>query len=127
MKKGRRNFPAKFKAKVALEAVNGSQTLAELSTKHEVHAAMVSTWKKTLADRAEELFETRRGRKSAEDSELTDRLYREIGKLQTELSWLKKNWGRSLADPLGVGWVGRWPVHPAAVRIGRYSAQQLVL
>lgn len=34
MKKGRRNFPAKFKAKVALEAVTGGQTLAELSIHH---------------------------------------------------------------------------------------------
>jgi transposase-like protein len=93
MKKGRRNFPAKFKAKVALEALQGNETLSELSTKHEVHPAMVSTWKKTLSDRAEELFETQRGRKTVEDSEMLDRLYREIGQLQTELSWLKKKLG----------------------------------
>ena len=43
MKKGRKNFPAKFKAKVALDAVSGNQTLAELSTRHEVHSAMIST------------------------------------------------------------------------------------
>ena len=43
-------FSQKFKTKVALEAVSGSQTLAEFSTKHEVHPAKVSTWKKTLTD-----------------------------------------------------------------------------
>jgi transposase-like protein len=51
MKKGRRNFSAKFKAKVAMEALVGAQTLSELSTKHEVHSAMISTWKKTLSRR----------------------------------------------------------------------------
>jgi transposase-like protein len=93
MKKGRRNFPAKFKAKVAMEALMGAQTLSELSTKHEVHAAMISTWKKTLTDRAEELFDTQRGRHGGTDEELTARLYQQIGELQTELSWLKKKLG----------------------------------
>jgi transposase len=93
MKKGRRNFPAKFKAKVAMEALMGAQTLSELSTKHEVHSAMISTWKKTLADRAEELFDTQRGRPGGTDEDLTARLYQQIGELQTALSWLKKKLG----------------------------------
>lgn len=93
MKRQRRNFPAKFKAKVALEAAKESQTLAELSAKHEVHANMISTWKKTLSDRAEELFETQRGRRGEAEGELTDRLYQQIGQLQMELSWLKKKLG----------------------------------
>jgi transposase len=93
MKKGRRNFPAKFKAKVALEAIEGGQTLAELSTKHEVHAAMISAWKKLLTDRAEEIFDAQRGRPGASESDLTSRLYQQIGELQTELSWLKKKLG----------------------------------
>lgn len=90
MKRQRRNFTAKLKAKVALEAVKENQTMSELSTKHEVHANMISAWKKNLTDRAEELFDNKRGRKSEEDTELTDRLYRQIGQLQVELDWLKK-------------------------------------
>jgi transposase-like protein len=90
MKRQRRNFPAKLKAKVALEAVKENQTMSELSTKHEVHANMISAWKKTLTERAEELFDNKRGRKGEEDTELTDRLYRQIGQLQVELDWLKK-------------------------------------
>jgi len=90
MKRQRRNFTAKLKAKVALEAVKENQTMSELSTKHEIHANMISAWKKTLTERAEELFDNKRGRKSEEDTELTDRLYRQIGQLQVELDWLKK-------------------------------------
>jgi putative transposase len=90
MKRQRRNFTAKLKAKVALEAVKENQTMSELSTKHEVHANMISAWKKTLTDRAEELFDNKRGRKSEEDTKLTNRLYQQIGQLQVELDWLKK-------------------------------------
>jgi transposase-like protein len=52
MKGQRRNFTSKLKAKIALEAIKNSQTMAELSTKHEIHTMMISTWKKTLNDRA---------------------------------------------------------------------------
>lgn len=90
MKRQRRNFTSKLKAKVALEAVKENQTMSELSTKHEVHANMVSAWKKTLTERAAELFDNKRGRKGEEDTELIDRLYRQIGQLQVELDWLKK-------------------------------------
>jgi transposase-like protein len=93
MKKGRRNFSAKFKAKVALDAHLGAETLSELSTKHEVHAGMISSWKKTLNERAEELFEIPRGRPGSDQEDLTARLYQQIGELQTELSWLKKKLG----------------------------------
>jgi transposase len=61
MKGQRRNFTSKLKAKITLEAIKESQTMAELSTKHEIHATMISTWKKVLNDCAEELFNTKRG------------------------------------------------------------------
>jgi hypothetical protein len=54
---------------------------------------MISAWKKTLTERAEELFETQRGRPGQSDDELKARLYQQIGELQTELSWLKKKLG----------------------------------
>ncbi len=90
MKSQRRNFTSKFKAKVALEALKGQQTLPELTAKHEVHSTMIGTWKKVLQDKAHELFDVKRGRKSKEAEELTDRLYRQIGQLQMEVEWLKK-------------------------------------
>ena len=91
MKKGRQNIPAKFNARIALEAVTLGQTLAELSTRHEVNAAMTSNWNKTLTDRADELFDTSPGHVAKTDEELTARLYQQIGELQSELSWLKKS------------------------------------
>ena len=42
----RRNFSAEFKAKVALEALVGDQTLADLAAKHDVHPNMIAQWKR---------------------------------------------------------------------------------
>lgn len=93
MKRNRKNYPAKFKAKVALEAIQEHESLAELSSKYEVHANMISNWKRQLKDGAADFLETKRGRKTKEDNELTDRLYRQIGQQQMELDWLKKKFG----------------------------------
>jgi transposase len=43
----RRRFSADFKARVALEALSGAYTLAELAKKHDVHPNMISQWKRT--------------------------------------------------------------------------------
>ena len=52
----RRRFTAEFKAKVALEALRGEMTLAEISKKYDVHPNMISAWKKQVAQEAAQLF-----------------------------------------------------------------------
>lgn len=94
MRGQRQKFSSKFKAKVALEAVKEAQTLSELSAKHGVHANQVSKWKKTLNERAEEIFaQGSASRSDVVDGALVDRLYQQIGQLQVELTWLKKKLG----------------------------------
>ena len=44
--KSRRRFSAEFKAKVALEAIRGEQTLSDLAARYEVHPNMITTWKR---------------------------------------------------------------------------------
>jgi transposase-like protein len=51
-KRTRRNHGGVFKAKVAVEAVKGEQTLAELSQRFQVHPNQISQWKTQLLDRA---------------------------------------------------------------------------
>ena len=46
MKTTRKRYSAEFKAKVALEAIRGDLTLAELVTKHGVHHTMIALWKR---------------------------------------------------------------------------------
>lgn len=93
MGRQRRRFTAQFKAKVALEAVRGEKTVAQLAGEHEVHANQISQWKKQLLDCLPEVFGRRREAGAADQEELTARLYQEIGQLKVELDWLKKKSG----------------------------------
>jgi putative transposase len=90
MKKQRKQHSAVYKAKVALEAVKGARTLNELAGQFELHPTQVMQWKKRLTDGASELFQGRADRDAAQEAELRDRLYQEIGQLKVELDWLKK-------------------------------------
>ena len=58
-------YPAAFKAKVALEAVKQTRTLAELARAFQVHPVQISQWKKQLLDGAESLFGHGRRREQA--------------------------------------------------------------
>ena len=87
----RKNYNSSFRAKVALAAIRGEQTLSELASKFEVHPAQVAKWKKQLLDAAEEVFEDKRGRKKKKTDDVEHgQLYEQIGRLKVENDWLKK-------------------------------------
>jgi len=93
MKKGKRQHTAEFKAKVVLEALRGDQAVAVLASRHEVHPTQINQWKKQLVEALPGLFGRGASRREQDESELRDRLYRQIGELQVENSWLKKKVG----------------------------------
>ena len=93
MKKGRKNHTARFKAKVALEAIKGTYTLSELASKFEVLPNQIRTWKQQLLEQLPDIFADKRKRKSDEDEKLKEQLYQQIGQLKVELDWLKKKAG----------------------------------
>ena len=89
MTRKRRVFGAAFKAKVALAAVRGDKTTAQLASELGVHTSQVTAWKKQLLEQAAGLFEdgrTRRDEQVAGEQEL----YEQIGRLKMEVEWLKK-------------------------------------
>lgn len=90
MSRKRRVFGASFKAQVALSAVRGEQTTAELASKYGVHSSQVTAWKKQLLDQAVDLFEDGRGKSRDESSAKEEELYEQIGRLKMEVEWLKK-------------------------------------
>lgn len=58
MKKTRKRYSAEFKAKVAMEAIRGELTLAELAAKHGIHHTMIGTWKRQAMDGMASLFDS---------------------------------------------------------------------
>jgi transposase len=89
----RKRYTEQFKAKVALEAVKGQRTANELASEFGVHVSQINTWKKQLLETLPEVFGGKRERREAQHEDERDRLYRQIGKLQVELEWLKKKTG----------------------------------
>ena len=90
----RRQFSAQFKAKVALEAMRGELTMADLANKYEVHPNMIAGWKRRLAEEAAGVFD--RGQRDQEQASETQikELHAKIGQLTIEADFLKKGLSR---------------------------------
>src|SRR5438552_11697745 len=78
-----------FKAKVALSAVQGQRTTAQLASVHGVHPIQVTQWKKQLLAGAAGAFATG-VRCDTSQATLVTELFERIGRLDMELEWLKK-------------------------------------
>jgi transposase len=75
-----------------MEAISGRKTIQEIAADHAIHLIQVSQWKRPLLDGASELFI--RGSKNKDKEEVQAKeaeLFQQIGSLQMELEWLKKN------------------------------------
>ena len=86
----RKSHNGAFKAKVALEAIKGEKTLAQLSSEFGVHANQIGQWRKQLLRELPSLFSDRRRKQDRDQEDLVSELYRQIGQLKVELDWLKK-------------------------------------
>ena len=86
----RKKFEAGLKAKVAIEALRGEKTIAELSSEYGVHPNQISKWKQDLILGAAGVFTKESKEKANTLEEEKDKLFKNIGKLQVENDWLKK-------------------------------------
>lgn len=93
MKRPRRNHSAAFKARVALEAIKGEKTLAQLAAQYDVHPNQVTSWKSELLEKATEIFGKGATEASA-DRQRIQELHAKIGELTIERDFLGKALGR---------------------------------
>lgn len=77
-------------AKVALEAVRGEKTIAQLSSEYGVHPNQIGQWRKRLLKELPDIFSGRRKKAGQDREALEAELYQQIGQLKVELDWLKK-------------------------------------
>ena len=88
----RKQYSAAFKAQVIQEVLRGEKTLAQIAATHKVHPNMVGQWKALALKGLPSLFDERRAAaaiKAEHEAELEE-LYSQIGRLSTQVAWLKK-------------------------------------
>lgn len=93
MKRLRRNHSAAFKAKVALEAIRGEKTLAELASHHDLHPNQITSWKNQLLEGAAGIFGSGIADGAVERERIRE-LHEKIGQLTVERDFLDSALGK---------------------------------
>ena len=90
MKKNRKQYNPDFKARVAMEALKGEETIAELAIRFEVHPTQINKLKRELVARAANIFGADPNKKIKDEKGLINHLYQQIGQLKVEKDFLEK-------------------------------------
>jgi transposase len=90
----RKRYGGEFKAKVALEAIRGELTLAELAVKHGIHQTMIAAWKRQAIEGMSATFSGKAEAAQTATASDVEKLHAKIGQLVVERDFLSKASGR---------------------------------
>ena len=90
----RKRYSAEFKSKVALEAIRGELTVAQLAAKHGVHQTMINAWKKQAVEGMSVVFSAKAEASEAAREGEIEQLHAKIGQLVVERDFLRRASGR---------------------------------
>ena len=90
MKRKRRKHTAEFKARIALEAIQGLKTQSEIAKEFEIHSMMVGQWKNEMLARMPELFNSKPDKDAQKKDKEQLELERKVGQLTMEVDFLEK-------------------------------------
>lgn len=85
----RKRYSAEFKAKVALDAIKGELTLAQLAAKYEVHHVMIANWKKQAIEGMSSTFSGKNEASAGASDADVEKLHAKIGQLMVERDFLR--------------------------------------
>jgi putative transposase len=92
----KKRYTAAMKAKIVTELLKEEKTLAQLSSEFEVSSKQLSRWKNQVLTEMPRLFENSAAQSQAKYETKINELYTEIGRLTTQVNWLKKKSGLNL-------------------------------
>jgi len=87
----KKTYGSKFKSQVALEALQGDRTIAEIASEYNIHPNLVSQWKNKLLSEASDVFATKKEKQEANQFTEED-LLKKIGQLNVENDFLRKKY-----------------------------------
>jgi transposase-like protein len=92
----RKKYPADFKTKIVLEILKEEKSLSQISSEYGIHTTQLNRWKKQALEGLPQLFTDERKSldaiRTGYEKQIQD-LYAEVGRLTTQLNWLKKKSG----------------------------------
>jgi transposase len=92
----RKQHAAAFKAQVVLEALRETKTIAQIVSDQQIHSNLVTKWKQAAVEGLPAVFEQENSQQQtqADHEKKSAQLYEQIGRLTTQVNWLKKIWPR---------------------------------
>lgn len=91
----RKRYTAEFKSQIVLEALKEEKSMSQIASEHGIHVNQIHKWKTQFLQDMPQIFEKQNKdleKMKAEHEAQVENLYAEVGKLTTQLSWLKKIW-----------------------------------
>ena len=91
----KKTYTPKQKASIALMAVKG-ESVSKLAGQYQIHPTQIGQWKKTVEDGLDALFVDKRKKENYGKDRIIEELYKNIGRREVEISWLKKKFNLEL-------------------------------
>lgn len=88
----RKQYTAAFKAKIVLEALKEIKTISQIASEHQLHPNLVTKWKQEAVAELPSVFERKNTQSQVQEAQeqKVAQLYEQIGRLTTQVNWLKK-------------------------------------
>ena len=90
----RKQHSATFKAQIVLEALKETKTVTQIASEHQLHPNLVTKWKQEAITELPVVFERKNTQAQVQEvqEQKVAQLYEQIGRLTTQVNWLKKIW-----------------------------------